>query len=161
LKTFVFLLLALFPITTASARIGETFGECQARYGVMIGTDVTNPVYAACVFRKDGIEIRVRFYNGTSAQELFFGIESELTQPQMREIEAASLASGVPARGENLSPSIDEQRLRVLGVKISQVTRQTRLTPCPVGINGENGRGMILVITTPEFEHVLSGTNGF
>ncbi len=188
MRTWLLVILVM-PLSTGFARIGETFGECQTRYGVMIGTDVTNPVYPACVFRKDGIEIRVRFYNATSAQEIFFGIESELTRPQTQEIEAGNLPAGGKAHSETLYSGRDDKRLRGLGVKISQVDRETRqrygitieqatspdttilgraldhfdiqLTPHPLGVHGDDGQGQVLVITTAEFEHVLSGTTGF
>ena len=66
---FVFILL-LAP--NSWARLGETFEQIQSRYGVLMKVDnVTRADYPQYFFQKDGIDIRVRFVNGKSAQEIF------------------------------------------------------------------------------------------
>jgi hypothetical protein len=59
---------------TCSARLAETFEECQARYGLLVkvenGSRADYPQYC---FQKDGIEIRIRFLNAHSGQEIFTG----------------------------------------------------------------------------------------
>jgi hypothetical protein len=184
----MFLPLVLFLCASpAFARIGETLEECQARYGVMIGTDMTRSDYPAYVFRKEGIEVRVRLYNGKSAQEIFFGIGTEMKPAQIQQIESVNLSiPDAHARAETFSPLSDEhiKMLAALGVKVSQIdpdlrgndlAKQIESTkpktaraavgseqqPHPIGINGEDGSGDVLVVTTAEFDKVFAGTSGF
>src|SRR5437016_4433859 len=107
--------LILFLSASASfGRIGETLDECQARYGAMIGTDMSRSDYPAYAFRKDGVEIRVRLYNAKSAQEIFFGINSELSLAQIHQIQSANF-SGADVKGhsEAFNPTIDEDTKRI------------------------------------------------
>lgn len=153
----------------------------------MTGTDMTRSDYPAYVFRKDGIEVRVRLYNGKSAQEIFFGIASTLTAEETSQITSANLnnlPSDTRAHQETFNPISegDIARLAALGVKVSltkattspaaagsnrqaAVTSQSSLSTMydrgPLGINGEEGIGPVLVITTAEFDKVLGGMNGF
>jgi len=61
------------------ARLGETFGQVQSRYGILVKVDnVTRADYPQFFFQKDGMEIRVRFVNGKSAQEIFSASASNL-----------------------------------------------------------------------------------
>lgn len=189
MKTVVPFLLLLFA-STGFARIGETLDECQSRYGVMISTDMTRPDYPAYVFRKDGIEVRVRLLNGKSAQEIFFGIGTEMKHLQIQQIETANLSiPDAHARAEIFTPFSDEniKMLAALGVKVSQIDPDVRSRlgndlakqidstkpktaravvgsmqqAHPIGINGEDGAGDVLVITTAEFDKVFSGSTGF
>jgi hypothetical protein len=145
---------------SAFARLGETLNECQTRYGVMIGTDMSRPDYPAYVFRKDGVEIRVRLYDGKSAQEIFFGITAELSFEQMRQIDGANFSPEVKAHSEIYNPNIeaDVKRLLSLGVKTIQIEQYKA---APQGINGETGQGEVLSITTYEFRKIFAGTTGF
>ena len=142
----MFLTLGLVVLaSTAFARIGETLDECQTRYGVMIGTDMTRSDYPAYVFRKDGIEIRVRLYDGKSAQEIFFGIGTEMKREQLVDIQSdtrgAYMHSG-PASNDEIV-----QMLAALGVKVSRSH--------PIGINGEEGTSWVLVLQTAEFDNIF------
>ena|SRR6266436_8578765 len=139
-------LLALLLTSTVFARIGETLDECQTRYGVMIGTDMmARSDYPAYVFRKDGVEIRVRLYNGKSAQEIFFGIGKEMTREQLLDIQSdthgAYMHSGSPSRDEFAN------MLATLGVKVSQSH--------PIGINGDEGISHVLVLQTSDLDTVF------
>ncbi len=74
-----------------SARIGETLDQCQLRYGVMthvvVGERQDFPQYC---FQKGEVEIRVRLYNGFSAQEMFLPVHGRLTAGQIEEIETGN-----------------------------------------------------------------------
>lgn len=160
MKTFFAVIFLSYTVSGAFARLGETLDECQARYGVMIGTDMSRSDYPAYVFRKDGIEIRVRLYNGKSAQEIFFGITSELSAEKIQQIDRANFRPEVKAHSEVYLPNVeaDVQRLLGLGVKVREIERYKA---GPVGINDEQGKGNVLSVTTYEFRDVFSGTNGF
>lgn len=97
----LFLLLSIFH---AHARIGETLDQCQLRYGVMVRCESKyRPDYPQYVFQKDGVEIRVRLYNGLSAQEIFSNVdESKLSSEQERIIREANNAGS-----ENIRAQID------------------------------------------------------
>ena len=164
----VILVLSLLSGSTSFARIGETLEECQARYGTMIGTDMTRSDYPAYVFRKEDVEIRVRLYNGKSAQEIFFGIGKELTFVQIQQIRAANLNKTLPpnttAHDETLNPHYGDaaaKRLNALGIRIGGVNIEGRDTRHPLGINGQDAKGDVLVITTAEFDRILGGMTGF
>jgi len=144
--------------SSAFGRIGETLYECQTRYGTMIGTDMTHPNYPAYVFQKDGIEIRVRLYNGKSAQEIFFGIGSELTTDQLRQFQAVNLTSDATVHCETVPPVLEEKRAATLGLKILKVDPNR---PHFLGTNRQDGNGFALVFTTAEFDKVLGGMTGF
>jgi hypothetical protein len=91
MKTLVLLCAALLIPHLCSARIGETLDECQLRYGVMLRVESKfRPDYPQYVFKKGDIEIRVRLYNGLSAQEIFGAANRELTFNERREIERAN-----------------------------------------------------------------------
>jgi hypothetical protein len=54
------------------ARIGETMDECQQRYGaVMSVVSGDRQDYPQFCYRMGEVNIRIRFYNGKSAQEIF------------------------------------------------------------------------------------------
>ena len=83
------ILLALAP--PVSARIGETLDQCQLRYGVMLRVEAgKRQDYPQYVFRNGNVEIRVRLYNGFSAQETFRPLQGNLTAGQIEEIETAN-----------------------------------------------------------------------
>src|SRR5438270_4135276 len=72
------------------ARIGETLEECQARYGILlrleVGDQSFHPEYPQYCFKLGEVNIRVRLYNGKSAQELFYCDGRVLTKQQREEI---------------------------------------------------------------------------
>jgi hypothetical protein len=79
------ILLAL--ASPASARIGETLDQCQLRYGVMVRVETgKRQDYPQYCFRKGTVEIRVRLYNGFSAQETFVPLQGKLSAGQIDEI---------------------------------------------------------------------------
>jgi hypothetical protein len=70
-----------------SARIGETLGECEIRYGVMLKVISHSwPDYPEYCFKFGDGEIRVRLYKGVSAQEVFHIPGRMLTNYQVQEI---------------------------------------------------------------------------
>ena len=70
-----------------SARIGETLGECEIRYGVMLKVISHSwPDYPEYCFKLGDCEIRVRLYKGVSAQEAFHIPGRMLTNYQVQEI---------------------------------------------------------------------------
>jgi hypothetical protein len=81
----------------AQARIGETFEECQQRYGILQRVDVQyHPEFPQNIFRHGDVEIRVRFHNGRSAQEIYSGADGKkLQRAQIDEILAANRESKV------------------------------------------------------------------
>lgn len=86
-KFLLFAVLLAFSIPSASARIGETFEECQARYGLLQKVESKfRPEYPQMCFKMGDVEIRVRFYKGVSAQENFTIDGRMLTTFQMDEI---------------------------------------------------------------------------
>jgi len=79
------ILLAL--ASPASARIGETLDQCQLRYGVMTHVEAgKRQDYPQYCFQKGTVEIRVRLYNGFSAQETFVPLQGKLSAGQIEEI---------------------------------------------------------------------------
>ena len=77
--------------STVRARIGETLDQCQQRYGVMMRVEIgKRQDYPQYVFQKGDVEIRVRLYNGVSAQESFRALKGSLTTGQIAEIEASN-----------------------------------------------------------------------
>lgn len=91
--------LLLLP-TLALARIGETLDQCQLRYGVMLRVNVGDgkfhPEYPQYCYQMGDIEIRVRLYNGVSAEEVFFAADNtkKLTGLQKQQIRGANEDSG-------------------------------------------------------------------
>jgi len=70
-----------------SARIGETLGQCEIRYGVMLKVISHSwPDYPEYCFKLGDCEIRVRLYKGVSAQEAFHIPGRMLTDYQVQEI---------------------------------------------------------------------------
>jgi hypothetical protein len=79
------ILLAL--ASPVSARIGETLDQCQLRYGVMVRVETgKRQDYPQYCFQKGTVEIRVRLYNGFSAQETFVPLQGKLSAGQIEEI---------------------------------------------------------------------------
>jgi hypothetical protein len=77
--------------TTVSARVGETLDQCQLRYGVMVRFEPgKRQDYPQYVFQKGNVEIRVRLYNGFSAQETFRPLKGKLSAGQIEEIETSN-----------------------------------------------------------------------
>jgi hypothetical protein len=77
--------------STVSARIGETLDQCQVRYGVMVRVESrVRPDYPQYCFQKGNVEIRVRLYNGFSAQETFLPLRDKLTAGQIEEIQQSN-----------------------------------------------------------------------
>jgi hypothetical protein len=74
-----------------SARIGETLDQCQLRYGVMVRVEAgKRQDYPQYCFQKGDVEIRVRLYDGFSAQETFVPLHGKLSAGQIEEIEASN-----------------------------------------------------------------------
>jgi hypothetical protein len=72
---------------TCSARLGETFDECQTRYGLLVKVDSgSRSDYPQFCFQKDGIEIRVRFLNSHSAQEVFTGLAGKMSDTSVADL---------------------------------------------------------------------------
>ena len=70
-----------------SARIGETLGQCEIRYGVMLKVISHSwPDYPEYCFKLGDVDIRVRLYKGVSAQETFHIPGRMLTNHQVEEI---------------------------------------------------------------------------
>ncbi|MEN3369964.1 MAG: hypothetical protein V7609_2107 [Verrucomicrobiota bacterium] len=83
------LLVVMMVSSPAAARIGETFEECQQRYGILMRVDSQfHPDYPQYCFKLGEIEILVRFYNGRSAEEIFTrsDADGDLTAAQTDEI---------------------------------------------------------------------------
>jgi hypothetical protein len=70
-----------------SARIGETLGQCEIRYGAIIKVISHSwPDYPEYCFNLGEFEIRVRLYKGVSAEESFHIPGRMLTNHQVQEI---------------------------------------------------------------------------
>ena len=80
--------LAVFTAPRLSpARIGETLGECETRYGVVRKVISHSwPDYPEYCFKLGDCEIRVRLYKGVSAQEAFHIPGRMLSNYQVQEI---------------------------------------------------------------------------
>jgi hypothetical protein len=112
--------------STASARIGETLDQCQVRYGVMVRVESgVRQDYPQYCFQKGDVEIRVRLYNGASAQETFLALHGKLTAAQIDEITQSNSES-------------------VTGKPVTMVRK------IPPGL-----RSKALIITTAEFHKVF------
>jgi hypothetical protein len=90
-KYFLPVLLAapLMIALPCEARIGETLEECQTRYGILLRVNVDqsfHPEFPQYCFKLGDVNIRVRLYNGKSAQELFYCEGKLLTQQHVDEI---------------------------------------------------------------------------
>ena len=78
-RVLAILALACFVVPSSWGRLGETFDQVQGRYGLLVKVDnVTRPDCPQYFFQKDGMEIRVRFVNGKSAQEIFSASSSDM-----------------------------------------------------------------------------------
>lgn len=89
LKSALLLTLILTLAATASARIGETVEQLDARYGKPIRT-TAGPTGAARfekrTYKNEGLEIAVFVYLGRSHQEIFKKPDGELSQEQVQKI---------------------------------------------------------------------------
>ena len=76
----------------AEARLGETVEECTARYGNVISIKSEGPPdFPQYCFRKGDVEIRVRFLNKISGQEIFYGAEDgQLSESEVSQILTAN-----------------------------------------------------------------------
>jgi hypothetical protein len=91
MRIFLVCVVVVTLSTTVSARIGETLDQCQLRYGVMVRVETgKRQDYPQYCFQKGNVEIRVRLYNGFSAQEAFRSLQGKLTAGQIEEIEASN-----------------------------------------------------------------------
>lgn len=81
----------LIGTPSAFCRIGETLDQCQLRYGVMVRFEPgRRQDYPQDRFQKGNVEIRVRLYNGLSAQESFRPLQGKLSLGQIEEIETSN-----------------------------------------------------------------------
>ena len=86
-------------LSPALARIGETLDQCQQRYGVMVRVESEfRPDYPQYVYQKGNVEIRVRLYNGLSAQEIFCALSGKLEDAQRQEIILSNEKPHIPIK---------------------------------------------------------------
>lgn len=139
----IFTLVFLTFIPASWARLGETFDQVQSRYGLLTKVDnVARADYPQYVFSNDGLEIRVRFVNGKSAQEIFTG-----TTDKLQTVAAQILNSN--AQGSTWSSTAvgkTTEYLRAGGNATAQYTRP-RLS---------NAQSAVLRIQTTEFNRAFN-----
>jgi hypothetical protein len=117
--------------STVSARIGETLDQCQLRYGVMVRFETgKRQDYPQYCFQKGSVEIRVRLYNGFSAQETFLPLQGKLTAGQIAEIQKSNSQGAT-------------------GKEVIQEVRKNRAA-----------HSNVVVITTTEFQRVFQKNRG-
>jgi len=137
--------LALVVIPNSWARLGDTFDQVQSRYGLLVKVDnVTRADYPQYFFQKDGIEIRVRFVDGRSAQEIF-----SAAVPNLRTVAAQILNSnGQGSTWSSTAVGKSTEYMRADGKATAQYIRPKQ----------SDSRLAVLQIQTTEFNRAFNPT---
>jgi hypothetical protein len=130
MRRFILPFLAVLVPGISQARIGETLEECTARYGPM--RQIENATgkfysdYPQHCFEIAGLSVRIRFYNGRSAQEEFTAFGS-IPSKQIEEIRAGNSEkqTGVKVVEERQSPNGGARdRLTITTKEFDQLMRK-------------------------------------
>lgn len=111
------IILPLFLLCTsvAQARIGETFAQCETRYGPVVertAAKLGDSDKEACIFSKEGVTITVEYRNGTA-----WWVSYRLPQPMVD----AVLAAIAPDGGWSSSLTINGRQVQVSATTHDQV----------------------------------------